>query len=232
MANEPRDWSVHPPMLDSAYKSTVLRAPTRPLVNIRQALPETTGPGFTGFNIGEFEHDLTRNAVRDGPVLGERIIVSGQVIDGDESPLPNVMIELWQANAAGRYLHRLDGHGAPLDSNFSGAGRIITDAGGWYRFTTIKPGAYPWGNHDNAWRPAHIHFSILGFSIATRLITQMYFPGDPLLELDPIFLSVPEISRHRLVSSFDTDITVENFALGYRFDIVLRGANQTPTDNS
>lgn len=230
MRNEPRDWTVNPPMLDSAYKSTTLRSPRRPMVTIEQGLSETTGPGFDGFNMGEFDHDLTLNATGDGPPLGERIIVAGQVRDGDGRPLANVMIELWQANAAGRYLHHKDEHPAPIDSNFNGAGRVLTDADGRYSFTTIKPGAYPWGNHDNAWRPAHIHFSVLGFSIATRLITQMYFPGDPLLEMDPIFLSVPERSRHNLVSCFDDQITEANFALGYRFDIVLRGSDQTPAD--
>ena len=230
MRGEPRDWSVNPPMLDSAYKSTALRSPTRPMVAIERGPSETTGPRFDGLNMGEFDHDLTRNATKDGPPMGERIIVAGQVRDGDESPLSNVMIELWQANAAGRYLHRKDEHAAPIDSNFNGAGRVLTDADGWYRFTTIKPGAYPWGNHDNAWRPAHIHFSVMGLGIATRLITQMYFPGDPLLEMDPIFLSVPERSRDRLVSCFDNQIAEANFALGYRFDIVLRGSGKTPTD--
>ncbi len=218
-------------MLDAAYKSTTLRSPTKPMLAIEQSLAETTGPKFHGFNADALDSDLTQNAVKDGPALGERIIVSGQVLDGDGTPLPNSLIELWQANAAGRYQHPIDDHDAPIDPNFLGAGRVFTDADGWYRFTTIKPGAYPWGNHDNAWRPPHIHFSLFGPSIASRLITQMYFPGDPLLALDPIFLSVPEVAKERLIAHFDLRLTEQGFALGYRFDIVLRGSKQTPADS-
>lgn len=230
MANEPRDWSVNPPMLDAGYKSTALRSPTKPMLAIEPSLTETTGPRFHGFNPDALDRDLTQNAVKDGPPLGERIIVSGRLLDGDGTPLPNSLIELWQANAAGRYQHPVDDHDAPIDPNFLGAGRVLTDSDGCYKFITIKPGAYPWGNHDNAWRPPHIHFSLFGASIASRLITQMYFPGDPLLALDPIFLSVPEVARERLIAQFDLRLSEQGFALGYRFDIVLRGSKQTPAD--
>jgi protocatechuate 3,4-dioxygenase beta subunit len=157
--------------------------------------------------------------------------VHGRVLDEDGRPVPNTLVEIWQANAAGRYIHVVDRHPAPLDPNFTGAGRAVTDAEGRYKFISVKPGAYPWGNHANAWRPAHIHFSLFGHSFLSRLITQMYFPGDPLIPLDPIFHSVPdEAARQRMVSSFDLDATVPNWALGYRFDIVLRGRRQTPME--
>jgi protocatechuate 3,4-dioxygenase beta subunit len=189
---------------------------------------ELTGPVFEAGMLGPLDHDLTRNAVRNGEPLGERIIVAGRVLDDELRPLPGVLVEIWQANAAGRYIHRVDQHQAPLDPNFFGAGRTLTDLDGHYRFQTVKPGAYPWGNHHNAWRPNHIHFSVLGPSIATRLVTQMYFPGDPLLELDPIFLGVPPAARDRLIADFSIELTEPGFALGYTFDIVLRGEQRTP----
>jgi protocatechuate 3,4-dioxygenase beta subunit len=171
------------------------------------------------------------STVTGEPALGERIIVRGQVIDEAERPIPNTMIEIWQANASGRYDHPGDQHDAPLDPNFHGNGRVFTDADGWYQFVSIKPGSYPWGNHHNAWRPNHIHYSLFGTGFGQRLITQMYFPGDPLLELDPIFLSVPDpAARERLIAKFDLDITAPFWALGYRFDFVLRGRNATPTE--
>jgi protocatechuate 3,4-dioxygenase beta subunit len=175
------------------------------------------------------DNDLTHQ--HPAAPLGERIIVEGRVLDEDGRPQPQTLVEVWQANAAGRYAHRIDQHDAPLDPNFSGAGRTLTDAEGRYRFITIRPGAYPWTNHDNAWRPAHIHFSLFGPAFLTRLVTQMYFPGDPLLPLDPIFNSVPdEGSRERLISSFALDVTQPEWALGYRFDIVLRGRAATPIE--
>ena len=161
--------------------------------------------------------------------MHERIVVAGQVVDEDGCGVPDAMVEIWQANAAGRYRHSRDNHPAPLDPNFLGSGRVLTDGGGNYRFVTIKPGAYPWRNHHNAWRPAHIHFSLFGPALVSRLVTQMYFPNDPLIPLDPIINSIPDAAaRERLVSSFDLSLTEPECALGYRFDIVLRGRRATP----
>jgi protocatechuate 3,4-dioxygenase beta subunit len=173
--------------------------------------------------------DLSR--CNGGAALGERIIVTGRVLDEDGRPIPGTLVEIWQANAAGRYAHEVDQHEAPLDLHFCGVGRVLTDEQGVYRFITIKPGAYPWRNHYNAWRPQHIHFSLFGPSFATRLVTQMYFPGDPLLALDPIFNSVPDAdARQRLIATFDLAVTVPEYALGYRFDMVLRGRDATPME--
>jgi protocatechuate 3,4-dioxygenase beta subunit len=224
----PRDWVSHPPYVWPDYASTVLRGPTRPLIPMEHTLSELTGPVYGHESVGPLDHDLTKNARVNGEPLGERIVVTGRVLDEDERPLPDTLIEVWQANAAGRYIHRNDQHDAPLDPNFRGSGRCITDAKGMYRFYSIKPGAYPWGNHPNGWRPNHIHFSLFGPSFITRLVTQMYFPGDPLLDLDPIYKSSPPDRRELLVADFDIDVTEEGFALGYRFDIVLRGRNATP----
>lgn len=225
-----RDTEGQPPYLYPNYKSTRLRAPEKPLVILPHTLSEVTGPVYGHGRIGELDNDLTRQ--HKGEPLGERIIVTGRVLDGDGRPVRNGLIEVWQANAAGRYVHQGDRHPAPLDPNFSGAGRCLTDDKGCYRFVTVKPGAYPWKNHDNAWRPAHIHFSLFGPAFATRLVTQMYFPGDPLFDQDPIFQSVrhPE-ARQRLISSFDLETTEPEWALGYRFDIVLRGRDATPMEN-
>ena len=211
-----------------AYRSTELRHPKQPLVIVPQTLSEITGPVFGSETLGVLDHDLT--VQHAAPPLGERIILEGRVLDEDGRSVPDALVEIWQANAAGRYAHADDTHDAPLDANFSGAGRSLTDANGHYRFVTVKPGAYPWENHDNAWRPAHVHFSVFGQSFLTRLVTQMYFPGDPLLALDPIFNSVPgDRARQRLVSTFDLSLTEPGWALGYRFDIVLRGREATPT---
>ncbi len=227
---KPRDWDSHPPYLYPDYKSTALRAPTKPLVPLAQSLSELTGPVFGHDSLGPLDHDLTRNAVVDAEPLGERIIVAGRVLDEGGRPVPQTLIEVWQANAAGRYIHKVDQHPAPLDPNFLGAGRCVTDDEGRYRFVTIKPGAYPWGNHPNAWRPNHIHFSLFGPSLATRLVTQMYFPGDPLLALDPIFQGTPAAARDRLVAAFSLEVTEPDWALGYAFDIVLRGRAGTPME--
>jgi protocatechuate 3,4-dioxygenase beta subunit len=225
-----RDTESHPPYLYPDYKSTRLRAPEKPLVISPHTLSEVTGPVYGHGLIGELANDLTRQ--HEGEPLGERIIVTGRVLDGDGRPVRNSLIEVWQANAAGRYVHQCDRHPAPLDPNFTGAGRYLTDDEGRYRFVTVKPGAYPWKNHDNAWRPAHIHFSLFGPAFATRLVTQMYFPGDPLFDHDPIFQSVRDPkARQRLVSSFDLETTEPEWALGYRFDIVLRGRDATPMEN-
>jgi protocatechuate 3,4-dioxygenase beta subunit len=167
-----------------------------------------------------------------GAPLGERIILEGRVRDGDGRPLRGTLLELWQANSAGRYTHERDQHDAPLDPNFRGAGHAITDDDGRFRFLTIKPGAYPWRNTHNAWRPAHIHFSVFGAGFASRLITQMYFPGDPLLALDPVYNSIPDTAaRERLISRYDPDLSQAEYALGYRFDIVMRGPRSTPFEN-
>lgn len=226
-----RDWSSHPPYLHPDYKSTGLRGPTRPLVPIPESLSELTGPVFGAGAVGPLDADLTRNGARNGEPLGERIIVTGRVTDEAGRPLADCLVEVWQANAAGRYIHEVDQHDAPIDPNFFGAGRCATDTEGRYRFLTVKPGAYPWGNHENAWRPNHIHFSLFGTSLATRLVTQMYFPGDPLLALDPIFLATPAAARDRLVARFSLDVTESGYALGYVFDIVLRGPKATPMED-
>jgi protocatechuate 3,4-dioxygenase, beta subunit len=216
-----------PPLLYPPYKSTVRRAPTQPLVVIPERFASLATPVYGYLPLGEADNDLTRQHA--GEPLGERIIVSGRVRDEDGRPVAHTLVELWQCNAAGRYRHARDNHPAPIDPNFSGAGRTITDADGRYRFITIKPGAYPWANHDNAWRPAHLHFSLFGRSIATRLVTQMYFPNDPLCAFDPMFQSVADRrAQQRLVSQFDLSLTEPNRALGYRFDIVLRGRESTP----
>ncbi len=226
-----RDWQVHPAYVVPDYKSTVARSPSKPLIPLPQGLSEITGPVFGHDSVGPLDHDLTRNgATSSGGPLGERIVVTGRVLDEAGRPQPGTLIEIWQCNSSGRYIHSSDNHDAPLDPNFFGGGRCITDENGVYRFYTIKPGAYPWGNHANAWRPAHIHFSLFGPAFATRLVTQSYFPGDPLLELDPIFLGTPEPVRNLLVKTFSLAATEEGFALGYEFDFILRGRNATPTE--
>jgi protocatechuate 3,4-dioxygenase beta subunit len=211
-----------------SYGSTHLRHPTQPLLRIPQTMTETTGPDFSPDRFKQIA-DLS---VKDGKqAQGERIIVRGRVVDENDRPVPHTMIEIWQANAGGRYDHPGDQHDAPLDPNFHGDGRVFSDADGWYQFVTIKPGAYPWRNHHNAWRPNHIHYSLFGTGFGQRVITQMYFPGDPLLALDPVYLSVPDpAARQRLVAAFDIDITSPEWALGYRFDFVLRGCEATPTE--
>ena len=220
---------VDPPADAPAYRATTLRHPKQPLVVLAPSLTERTGPVFGPEAIGPLDHDLTRQHA--GEPVGQRIVVEGRVLDEDGRPVPHTLIEVWQANAAGRYAHKADQWRAPLDPNFSGGGRALTDADGRYRFVSIRPGAYPWGNHDNAWRPAHIHFSLFGQAFLTRLVTQMYFPGDPLLALDPIYNSVPDAAaRRRMIASFDLDLTEPAFALGYRFDLVLRGSGQTPME--
>lgn len=224
-----RDRSTFPPYLYEAYRATVRRSPTRPLIALPPTLSEVTGPGPALSAVGEADADLTKNAATGGEALGERIIVTGRVFDERGRPVPHTLLEIWQANAAGRYRHRVDQHHAPLDPHFLGFGRCLTDVDGVYRLTTIRPGAYPWLNHENAWRPAHIHFSLFGQSWTSRLVTQMYFPGDPLHGLDPIFNSVPsDAARERLIAHYAHDVTQPSWALGYRFDIVLRGPDSTP----
>ena len=224
------DADIHPPYLYPDYVSTRLRAPKKPLIILPKTLSDTTGPAYGRDPIGELDNDLTRQHA--GEPLGERIIVTGRVTDGDGRPVRNSLLEIWQANAAGRYTHQNDRHPAPLDPNFFGAGRCLTDDEGRYRFVTVKPGAYPWKNHDNAWRPAHIHLSLFGSAFRSRLITQMYFPGDPLFYQDPIFQSVRDgEAQQRLISTFDLETTEPEWALGYRFDIVLEGRDATPMED-
>ena len=224
------DSASQPPNLYEPYRSTVRRAPRKPLIFLPHTMSERTGPVFGHDAIGESDHDLTRQHA--GEPQGERIIVTGRVVDDNGRGIAHSLVEIWQTNAAGRYRHAKDEHPAPLDPNFSGAGRTLTDENGFYRFVTIKPGAYPWRNHHNAWRPAHIHFSLVGPAFVTRLITQMYFPGDPLFAFDPILQSIPsEKARQRLVAKFDMDTTQPEWALGYRFDLVLRGPDATPFED-
>jgi len=216
---------LHPP-----YRSSEKRAPTRPLILLPHTLSERSGPVFGQSAVRPTDSDLT--AQHGGPPLGERIVVTGRVLDEGGRPVRGALIEVWQANAAGRYKHENDGHNAPLDPNFSGWGRALTDSEGCYKFLSVKPGAYPWGNHHNAWRPAHIHFSIFGDGLLSRLVTQMYFPGDPLLPFDPIYNCISdERAKQRLISSFDWENTSPLFALGFKFDIVLRGRETTPMEN-
>jgi protocatechuate 3,4-dioxygenase, beta subunit len=222
--------SADPPYLHPDYVATRTRAPSRPLMPLPQTLSEVTGPVYGHERVGELDHDLTRQ--HEGEPLGERMILHGRVLDGDGRPVRNTLIEIWQANSAGRYKHDVDRHPAPLDPNFSGAGRCVTDDDGRYTFITIKPGAYPWKNHPNAWRAAHIHFSLFGHAFATRLVTQMYFPGDPLFFQDPIFHSVSDPGhRERMIARFDLDRTVPEWALAYEFDVVLRGREATPMED-
>jgi len=229
------DGTVHPPLLWPPYKSTVLRAPAQPLVVLRHSLTELTGPLLGEGRVTAADADLTcrySGGAVVGEAQGQRIIVHGQVRDEDGRSVPHTLVEVWQANAAGRYLHKNDQHDAPIDPNFTGAGRTLTDAEGRYRFVTIRPGAYPWGNHPNAWRPAHIHFSLFGRAFTQRLVTQMYFPGDPLLPLDPIYNSVTdEKAKLRMISEFSIEATQPEWALAYKFDIVLRGRRSTLFEN-
>ena len=213
------------------YVSTIARSPRLPLVPLPRTLTEMTGPVFGHALMGEHDNDLT--AQHAGEPVGERIFVHGRVLDEDGRPVRGALVEVWQANAGGRYRHKVDTYDAPLDPNFSGGGRTLTDENGYYWFKTIKPGPYPWGNHYNAWRPSHIHFSLFGAGILSRLVTQMYFPGDPLQPLDPIFNSIAdEAARMRLVSRLDMQRAEPNNALAYAFDIVLRGRSDTPFEEN
>jgi protocatechuate 3,4-dioxygenase beta subunit len=224
---EPPD--THPPLDYPAYRSTALRHPSRPLFLLPQRLTEVTGPLLGADRVQPGDSDLTRWA--GGEAVGQRIVVHGRVRDADGRPVPDSLVEVWQANAGGRYRHDIDRWPAPLDPHFSGLGRVVTDAAGRYEFTTIRPGAYPWKNHHNAWRPAHIHFSLFGRAFAQRLVTQMYFPDDPMFFQDPIFNAVPEAARPRLVAAYDHQASTDHWALGFRFDIVLRGRDATPFES-
>jgi protocatechuate 3,4-dioxygenase beta subunit len=220
------DAALRTPVGHPDYKSTGLRAPLHTPVDLPHRLTEITGPLLGEGRVTAADADLTRQ--HEGETQGQRIIVHGRVVDSDGRPVPDTLVEIWQANAGGRYRHVVDNWPSPIDPNFTGLGRLLTDSQGHYEFTTIKPGAYPWGNHDNAWRPAHIHFSLFGRAFTQRLVTQMYFPGDPLFWQDPIFNSIPPSARHRAISTFDLDRTEDNWALAFQWDIVLRGSDQTP----
>ena len=219
----------YPPFLWPAYRSTVARAPAHDLLDAPASMATLPGPGPALAAVSAPVPDLTRDPATGGQAVGERIVVTGRVLDGHGDPVPGTLIEIWQANAAGRYVHERDRHDAPLDPNFTGIGRCLTDETGRYRFVSIRPGAYPWQNHPNAWRPSHIHLSLFGRSFGERLVTQMYFPGDPLHELDPILNSIPDPeARSRLVAGYAHEVTEPGWALGYRFDVVLAGPDTTP----
>ena len=218
---------AHPPNDTPAYRSSELRAPKRPLRVLPERFSDLSTPLLTGIAIDPLDNDLTRQ--HDGEPLGERITIGGSVKDEHGAAVVGALIEVWQANAAGRYAHANDRHSAPLDPNFSGAGRCLTDDEGRYHFTTIKPGAYPWRNHPNAWRPAHVHFSVFSDAFAQRLVTQMSFPGDPLLPLDPLYNAMPDPEvRERLVARWSLELTQPEWSLGYEWDIVVAGRDATP----
>ena len=228
-----RDRNWHPPAYTPGYKTTVLRSPSKALLSLDATLSEATGPVFGHGIFGEFDNDLLMNfAQGGGSPIGQRIIVHGRVLDERNRPVPGALVEVWQANAGGRYRHVNDSYVAALDPNFVGCGRVLSDADGCYRFRTIKPGPYPWRNRLNDWRPAHIHYSIFGRALVTRLVTQLYFEGDPLLPHCPIFHSIPDAgARDRLVARLDLDETIPLDTIAWRFDIVLRGRRQTPFEN-
>ena len=225
------DSDSHPPMDYAGYRSTALRHPKQGLIPLAQRLTETTAPVFGHELVKPGDNDLTQG--HDGEPIGQRIIVHGHVKEDDGRPVPNTLVEIWQANAGGRYRHVVDNWPSPLDPNFSGGGRTMTDEQGYFRFLTIRPGAYPWRNHPNAWRPAHIHFSLFGRAFTQRLVTQMYFPDDPLFFQDPMYNSVADRdpkAAERMISTFDYESTEEQWALAFRWDIVLRGREATPPD--
>ncbi|MEM6486665.1 MAG: protocatechuate 3,4-dioxygenase subunit beta [Pseudomonadota bacterium] len=227
----PTDWGVQPPALTPAYRTTVLRAPQRPLVAVPGTLTELTGPAFGDADIAPGDDDLLVN-YGEGDPIGERIVLHGRVLDGMARAVPDTLVEIWQANAAGRYRHRNDSYLAPLDPNFGGCGRTLTGADGSYAFRTVRPGPYPWPNGPNSWRPAHVHFSVFGTAFAERLITQLYFEGDPLIPLCPIVDSIADPAAvARLTAVLDMDAAVPMDALAYRFDIVLRGRRATPFES-
>jgi protocatechuate 3,4-dioxygenase, beta subunit len=213
----------------SPYRSSLLRHPTKDLRHADPEGAELVAPVFGPADVDPVEADLTIQAT--GEPIGERMVLAGRVVDGQGRPVRNQLVELWQANAGGRYIHKRDQHPAAIDPNFTGVGRCLTDDDGFYRFTTIKPGPYPWRNHVNAWRPAHIHFSLFGTEFTHRMITQMYFPGDPLFALDPIYQSITDqAARDRLVATYDHDLSQHEWSTGYRWDIVLTGSHSTPME--
>lgn len=228
----PRDLSRHPAALTPRYKSSLLRSPRQPLIQLPDGPADRFGPTFGHGTIGALDHDLIRNFTHGGAPVGERVIIHGHVLDEAARPVPNTLVEVWQANASGRYRHRKDTYMGAMDPNFGGCGRTLTGLDGTYRFHTIKPGAYPWPNGGNNWRPAHVHFSVFGAAFCQRLITQLYFEGDPLIPLCDILQSVPHPGDiDMLVAKLDMETTVPFDSVAYRFDIVLRGARSTPFEN-
>jgi protocatechuate 3,4-dioxygenase, beta subunit len=227
-----RDRSIHPPAYTPVYKTSALRSPRIPLWSLQNSLSEVTGPMFTPEELGPLDNDLVLNYAKTGQPIGEQIIVHGHVLDGNGRPIRNTLVEVWQANAGGRYRHRNDTYIAPIDPNFGGCGRMLTDENGHYFFRTVKPGAYPFRNRVNSWRPAHIHYSVFGSGFAQRLITQMYFEGDPLIPHDSILATIPDRSAaERLVAQLDLNASKPLECLAYRWDIVLRGRRQTLFEN-
>ncbi len=227
-----RDRTWHPPALTPDYKTSVARAPRLPLLSLQTSASELTGPTFGHTDIAALDNDLIRNYAHGGDPIGERIIVHGRVLDENARPVPNTLVEIWQANAGGRYRHKKDSYLAPIDPNFGGCGRTLTDANGYYTFRTVKPGAYPWRNWVNNWRPAHIHVSVFGTAFAQRLITQMYFEGDPLIAKCPIVQTIPDPRAiDQLVAALDINASVPLDSIAYKFDIVLRGTRSTYFEN-
>ena len=225
-----RDRTLHPPAYSPAYKTSVLRSPQKALISLQNSLSEITGPVFSSDELGPKDHDLIMNYAKTGLPIGERIIVHGYVLDENRRPVKNALVEVWQANAGGRYRHKKDTYIAPIDPNFGGCGRVLTDRDGHYVYRTIKPGPYPWRNYVNDWRPAHIHYSLSGSGFAQRLITQMYFEGDPLIASCPILRSIPtEAAVRQLIAPIDKNAGMQLDSMAYRFDVVLGGANATPT---
>ncbi|MFN4011544.1 MAG: protocatechuate 3,4-dioxygenase subunit beta [Pannonibacter sp.] len=227
-----RDLTVHPPAFTPIYKTSVTRSPQKALLSLEQGIGEITGPVFTADDLGPLDNDLILNYAKTGEPIGERIIVHGRVLDENGRGVPHTLVEFWQANAGGRYRHKKDTYLAPIDPNFGGCGRCLTDENGYYYFRTIKPGPYPWRNYVNSWRPAHIHFSIFGRSFTQRLITQMYFEGDPLIDVCPIVKTIPDPEAvKRLIAPLDLRTTVPLDCRAYKFDIVLRGRRSTLFEN-
>ena len=227
-----RDRSIHPPAHAPGYKTSATRSPRQALLSLQNSLSEVTGPVFDHNDLGPLDNDLIRNYAKTGDPIGERIIVHGRVLDESGRPIPNTLVEFWQANAGGRYRHKKDTYLAPIDPNFGGCGRTLSDADGRYFFRTVKPGPYPWRNYVNSWRPAHIHFSIFGSGFVQRLITQMYFEGDPLIKTCPIVNAIPDPDAiDRLIAPLDLNASVPLDTLAYRFDIVLRGQRSTMFEN-
>ena len=227
-----RDRTWHPPALTPDYKTSVARSPRLAMLSLQNSLSEVTGPVFGHSDIDPIDNDLIKNFAKAGDPVGERIIVHGRVLDECGRPVPNTLVEIWQANAGGRYRHKKDTYLAPIDPNFGGCGRTITDADGYYYFRTIKPGAYPWRNWVNNWRPAHIHVSVFGTGFAQRLITQMYFEGDPLIAHCPIVATIPDQRAiDQLIAPLDLNAAIPLDCLAYKFDIVLRGRRSTLFEN-
>lgn len=227
-----RDQGRHPPALVPTYKTSVARSPRYALISLEQTKSEITGPRFGHGDFGALDHDLIKNYAQTGDPIGERIIVHGRVLDENARPVPNTLVEIWQANAGGRYRHKKDAYLAPIDPNFGGCGRTMTDENGYYFFRTVKPGAYPWRNMVNDWRPAHIHFSVFGASFSQRLITQLYFEGDPLIAGCPIVQALPDANAiDALTAKLDRQATIPLDTIAYKFDIVLRGRRSTLFEN-